>query len=242
MGVDIRLGHAGRADRSTRNGAADRRRGRRRARRGRRGGGERRFRRMPCAGSCRRSMRPRWPDAQDRPGAAVLLDLHALSRHRGRCRRPRRTTRSSWPRDYERNIREISGGILPEEPSHLRAACGRYRSRHGAGRATPASTCWCRCRTCAPTSTGAAEAPRYRALVLERLAAARARRHREPHPLRAHGDAAPIGATSSRSIEGATFNLAHDLGADALLPPAQPLRAAASTWSAAAPIPAAGCR
>ena len=52
------------------------------------GGGERRFR--PChAEADPGGAAPRWTDAQDRQGALFLLDLHALSRRRGRPPGPR---------------------------------------------------------------------------------------------------------------------------------------------------------
>ena len=86
------------------------------------------------------------------------------------------------------------------------------------------------------------EAPRYRDLVLDRLAKLGIERPRAPHPLRADGHAARLAGRVREIHHGATFNLAHDLGQMLHFRPAQPLRGrwTASTWSAAAPIPGSG--
>jgi len=112
--------------------------------------------------------------------------------------------------DYERNIREITGGILPERPSiYVQHAGATDRSMAPEGHASlyvlvPVPNLRC------PVDWGR-EAPRYRALVLERLKIlgmpdleSRIRYERVVTPNQWQSEFAVF--------EGATFNLAHTLG------------------------------
>ena len=56
--------------------------------------------------------------------------------------------------DYRRNIRQIETRRDPGRAEPLRAARRRDRCLAWRRPATPASTCWCRCRTCCTARTG----------------------------------------------------------------------------------------
>ena len=84
---------------------------------------------------------------QDREGPALLLDLHALPRHRGEnARRASGTTRSCWPRATSRTSGRSPRARCRCSPP---CTCSMPATRMAAWRrpATPPSTCWYRCRT-----------------------------------------------------------------------------------------------
>ena len=100
-------------------------------------------------------------------------------------------------RDYERNIREIQTGILPEEPSlYVQHAGATDPSMAPAGHTSlyvlvpvpnlRADIDW------------ASTAPRYRDLVLEAARAPGPARDRAPHPLRARADADRLAGRARR--------------------------------------------
>jgi phytoene desaturase len=89
---------------------------------------------------------------------------------------------------YERNIGEVSGGVLSEEPSIY----VQHAGRSDPGMAPASHTSPLRARPGSEPPRGHRLARRGAAFPRARPEASRgprARRHREPHPLRAHGDA-----------------------------------------------------
>ncbi len=177
---------------------------------------------------------------QDREGPPLLLDLHALSRPRRPMPEALGHHTILLSEDYARNIPGDHRRHPADAALSLRAACGLHRRRHGAPRPDQ------------PLRAGAGAEPEGRDR-LEGSArdlspprprppqAARPRRHRIAHPLRAHRRPHRVARRVLRA-RGRDLQPRPRPHADALLPAPQPLRAGASTSSAAAPIRVRACR
>jgi phytoene desaturase len=182
-------------------------RGRRRAFRDRFRGGERRFRpRDPPPRSGGHA--PALVGPQARQDEALLLDLHALSRARGDVGDLAHHT-ILLSREYERNIHEITNGILPDQPSV-------YVQNAGATDPTMAPKGHTSLYVLVPVPNlrcgldWPALSAQYRQIALDRLKALGLKDVESR--IRYERVVTPRAWESEFSVfEGATFNLAHNL-------------------------------
>ncbi len=189
-------------------------------------------------------LRRRWTDAKIEKKkfscSTFMMYLGIEGRYDDVCR----TTRSTAPTDYVANLADIETAARAlGRPVVLRAERVRHRPDARAAGIAARSTSSRRSRTSTPNVDWAKETPAFRARLLQQLREDRHRGCREAHSLREDRDAGRLGEPLRGPPRGDVQPRPH-LDPDAAPAAAEPLRGPrrASTSSAAARTPAAGCR